>query len=157
MNTRTPTIRRALPEDEPGVLALVERLVAFGPPAWRDPERMVRVDRQKIAQALRATGDDPLVMVAVVEDAVAGFVHLHSLTDHYNDAPHGHVSDLVVAPAFEGLGIGRQLLDAARDWAVAKRFRWLTLSVFEENSRATAIYEKAGFKRDVRRLVQPLL
>jgi len=149
-------VRRARAEDEAQLLALIERLVAFGPPAYRDPQRMVAVDRAKIAQAIRATGDDPLVLVALVEDAVAGFVHLHSLTDHYNDRPHGHVSDIVVAPAFEGRGVGRQLLDAAREWALAKGFHWLSISVFEKNSRAAEIYEKAGFTRDILRLVQPL-
>lgn len=149
-------IRRAQPQDEAQVLALVERLVAFGPPPHRDQQQMVRIDHAKIAGALRANGDDPLVLVATVQDSVAGFVHLHSLTDHYNESPHGHVSDIVVAPDFEGRGIGRQLLDAARDWAGTKGFRWLTISVFEANSRAVDIYERAGFKRDILRLVQPL-
>jgi ribosomal protein S18 acetylase RimI-like enzyme len=149
-------IRRARLEDEAEVLALVERLVAFGPPDYRDAARMVQVDRERITAAIRASGDDPLVMVAAVGDAVAGFVHVHSLTDHYNDRPHGHVSDLVVAPDFEGRGIGRQLMDAARDWAIAQRFHWLSISVFEKNARAAAIYEKAGFTRDILRLVQPL-
>ena len=156
MHTDTLRIHKALPEDEPGVLALVERLVAFGPPPWRDPHQMVRIDRQRIAQALRSAGDDPLVLVAAMEDTIAGFVHLHSLTDHYNESPHGHVSDLVVAPEFEGMGIGRQFLDAARNWAIAKRFGWLTISVFKENDRALALYERVGFMRDVLRLVQLL-
>jgi ribosomal protein S18 acetylase RimI-like enzyme len=156
MGERELVIRRALPEDEAAVLALVERLVAFGPPPYRDPQQMVLVDRDLIARAIRATADDPLVLVAAIGNAVAGFVHLHSMTDHYNDRPHGHVSDIVVAPAFEGKGIAQRLLDAARDWALAKGFRWLTISVFEKNSRAAAIYEKAGFKRDILRLVQPL-
>jgi RimJ/RimL family protein N-acetyltransferase len=47
-------------------------------------------------------------------------------------------------------------MDAARDWAVAQGFRWLTISVFEKNARAAAIYEKAGFNRDILRLVQAL-
>jgi ribosomal protein S18 acetylase RimI-like enzyme len=97
-----------------------------------------------------------LVLVASVEDTIAGFVHVHSLTDDYNESPHGHVSDLVVAPEFEGMGIGRQLLGAARTWALAKRFGWLTISVFEENVCAVALYERAGFMRDILRLVQPL-
>jgi ribosomal protein S18 acetylase RimI-like enzyme len=149
-------IRRGRPEDAAIILKLVERLVAFGPPEYRNAAEMVRVDQARIAEALRASGDDPLVLVATVEDAVAGFVHLHSLTDHYNDRPHGHISDLVVAPDFEGRGVGRRLLDAARDWAVAQGFRWLTLSVFEANARAAALYEQAGFKRDILRMVQPL-
>ena len=61
-----------------------------------------------------------------------------------------------MAPDFEGRGIGRQLMDAARDWAIAQRFHWLSISVFEKNARAAAIYEKAGFTRDILRLVQPL-
>jgi ribosomal protein S18 acetylase RimI-like enzyme len=156
MSNDNTNLRRARVEDESAVLALVARLVEFGPPAYRDAEQMVRVDRSRIAAAIRATGDDPLVLVATVGDGVAGFVHLHSLTDHYNDRPHGHVSDLVVAPEFEGRGVGRQLMDAARDWAVAQGFRWLTISVFEKNARAAAIYEKAGFNRDILRLVQAL-
>src|SRR5689334_21196662 len=136
MTASEPVIRKARPEDESGILGLVARLVEFGPPAWRDAQRMVAVDRGKIAQALHATGEDPLVIVAVIDDRIAGFIHLHSLTDHYHDAPHGHVSDIVVAPDFEGHGVGRRLLEAAKDWAKAKRFRWLTISVFESNTRA---------------------
>jgi len=156
VSVSTIEIRRATPEDETIVIELVGRLVEFGPPPWRDPAQMVRVDRQKIAAALRAGGDDPLIMLATIEDAVAGFVHVHSLTDHYNDQPHGHVSDIVVAPTFEGMGVGRRLLEVAREWAIAKEFRWLTIAVFGANRRALAIYQQAGFKADILRMVQPL-
>ena len=149
-------LRRARPEDAAAVMALVARLVAFGPPPYRNAEQMVRGVRAKIAAAIDAAADDPMVMVATVDDVVAGFMHLHSLVDHYNARPHGHVSDIVVAPEFEGRGLGRQFLDAARDWARANGFRWLSISVFEKNARAAEIYEKAGFRRDILRLVQPL-
>ncbi|WP_263260653.1 GNAT family N-acetyltransferase [Pseudomonas sp. RIT-PI-S] len=156
MTTGQVTIRRAATADEDKVLELVERLVEFGPPAWRNAEQMVIVDKRRIAAALQAQGEDPKVMVATLGGEVAGFVHVHSLKDHYRDAPHGHVSDIVVAPAHEGHGVGRLLLDAARAWATEQGFQWLTISVFEDNRRAAEMYERAGFGRDVLRLVQPL-
>ena len=41
------------------------------------------------------------------------------------------------------------------DTAFVDRDR-LTISVFEENDRAVALYDRAGFMRDILRLVQPL-
>jgi ribosomal protein S18 acetylase RimI-like enzyme len=150
------TVRPAQEGDEPAVMALVPRLTEFGPPPWRDAERMTAVDRRKIADALRAAGEDPVVLVAISGGALAGFVHLHSATDHYGEKPHGHVSDIIVAPNFEGRGVGRRLIAAAQDWALERGFSWLTLSVFEENRRAAALYEGLGFGRDILRMVKPL-
>lgn len=149
-------IRRAFAEDESAVFPLIDRLVEFGPPPWRDPQTMIAVDRRKIAEAMQSVTDDPLVMVAVFDQKVLGFIHVQSLLDYYRQTPHGHISDLVVAPDCEGQGIGRRLIDAARAWAVERGFQWLTLSVFERNRRALVTYEKAGFRRDMLRLVQVL-
>ena len=111
-------MRRAEKQDEAAVLQLVERLVAFGPPPWRDSATMIEVDRDKIRKALHSDGADPLVMVAVSGETVAGFVHVHSLCDHYRSSLQGHVSDIVVAAACEGQGVGRLLLNAAQRWAL---------------------------------------
>lgn len=149
-------VRRAGKHDEEMVLELVARLVAFGPPPWREPAAMIAVDQRNIKAAIRSTGADPLVLVAARGDVIAGFVHLHSLRDHYRSEVHGHVSDIVVAQSCEGEGIGRLLLDAAQTWALGQGYDWLTLSVFEQNQRAAAMYERAGFGRDVLKLVKPL-
>jgi GNAT superfamily N-acetyltransferase len=150
-------IRRATPSDEGAVLALVPRLVAFGPPVWRDPAAMSVTDRKVIAAALRSSSDDPIVLVAIApRDTVAGFLHLHSEIDYYTERKNGHVADLVVAEAYEGKGIGRRLLAQAEDWARARQFEWLTISVFRENSRAARTYAEAGFKEDRVRLLKPL-
>ena len=38
------------------------------------------------------------------------------------------------------------LLEKADDRAKEQKARWITLNVFEENTRARKVYEKAGYK-----------
>ena len=77
-------IRRATLADEASILALAPRLVAFGPPPWREVEGMRATDRRVLSAALRSTADDPLVLVAVCSDSdVAGFIHIRSARDYH--------------------------------------------------------------------------
>jgi len=150
-------IRRASPADTGAILALVPRLAAsFTPPPWREPAAMTATDMDVVAEALRATADDPAVFVADVDGAMAGFVHVRSLEDYYRRRPHGHVADLVVAPAHEGQGIATALLARAEEWSRAQGYDWMTIGVFEENARAERLYQKLGYRRDVIRLLKPL-
>lgn len=150
-------VRRAARADREAILELVPRLVAFGPPAWRDAAAMSATDGKVIAAALESSGEDPIVLVAVTaRNSVTGFIHLRSAIDYYTERKHGHVADIVVAEAYEGRGIGRQLLAAADAWARAQHYKWLTLGVFSENTRAVQLYEQAGFKKDILRLLKPL-
>lgn len=52
---------------------------------------------------------------------------------------------IATAPAFAGKGIGRALIDAAEDAAAKRGRRSLRLEVREDNLRAIAIYQQAGF------------
>ena len=150
-------MHRAGPADTDAILALVPRLASsFTPPPWREPVAMTATDIDVIAEAIRSTVDDPTVFVAEVDGAVAGFVHVRSLEDYYRRLRHGHVADLVVAPACEGRGIATALLARAEEWARAQGYDWITLGVFEQNERAEQLYRRQGFRRDVIRLLKPL-
>lgn len=156
MSEHKPVIRRANELDSNAIAALVARLVEFGPPPWRDAAGMVEIDRERALRSLRSNEDDPAVFVATCGDRIAGFVHVHGLVDQYHARPHGHVEDLVVAREFEQRGIARLLLEQAEEWATERGFEWLSLSVFERNARACRMYERAGFGRDLVRMVKPL-
>ena len=107
-------IRRATVADQNAIFELVPRLVAFGPPEWRDPAAMSATDRKVIGAALHSLSDDPIVLVAVLNDqTVAGFLHLHSVTDYYTESKNGHVADLVVAAFETNALIGLRLLGFA--------------------------------------------
>jgi putative acetyltransferase len=52
---------------------------------------------------------------------------------------------MLVVPEARGRGGGRQLLDAALEWARESDLHKLELEVFVENGRAIALYARAGF------------
>ncbi len=84
-------------------------------------------------------------LVAIADGAVAGFIVFRSAS---RMASHAHVAELAIAvhPAFQGLGIGRKLVEAACVEAKAQGKRKLSLRVMATNEKAIAFYEKLGFQ-----------
>lgn len=150
-------VRRSTLADRAWILALAPRLHDFGPPEYRPRDAMDRAVVASIDAAL--TGGTPGAEVLVAEDAGGaplGFVHLHGARDFFTGEEHGHVSDIVVAPAAEGQGAGRALMAAAEAWARGRGYRLLSLHVFEGNARARALYDRLGYQADIRKLIKPL-
>jgi ribosomal protein S18 acetylase RimI-like enzyme len=84
----------------------------------------------------------PNVLLVAVDDNgdVVGFTAAHPQT--------GEMFLLFVHPAYAGRGIGRQLLDRAHDALRAAGCREAFLYTHEQNRRALAVYEAAGYRRD---------
>lgn len=150
-------IRPASEADKEFVVSLMPRLVEFGPPAWRDAAQMTAHDTGVITESLLNPEPGAAVFVAEDEDGTPlGFIHLHAATEHYNREEHGHVEDVIVAPAGEGRGVGRALLEKAEEWARSRGYRWLTLNVFAENVRAREVYKRLGYGEDMVKYVKEL-
>ena len=82
-----------------------------------------------------------VLLVAVdADNGVVGFTAAHPQT--------GELFLLFVHPAHAGRGVGRQLLDAAHDALRAAGCREAFLYTHEQNTRALAVYEAAGYRRD---------
>ena len=73
-------------------------------------------------------------------DRVVGFVAVHP--------PVGELYLLFVHPTHAQRGVGRALLDTAHDVLRAAGCRQAFLYTHEENARAIAVYEAAGYRRD---------
>ena len=56
-----------------------------------------------------------------------------------------HVTQLCVAPAFRGQGLGRMLLQHCARQLALSHFSAITLTVTEANHRAVSLYEELGF------------
>jgi len=150
-------VRPATAADRDFVVSLVPRLVEFGPPAWRDAAGMTRVDAEMVEKNL--LGQTPGTAVFVAEDAggaAVGFIHLVTRVDYYTGEEHGHVSDLIVAGAGEGRGVGAALMAAGAEWARGRGHRLLTLHVFAQNTRARKVYEKLGYAEEFVRCTKVL-
>lgn len=58
-----------------------------------------------------------------------------------------HLLNITVAPAWQGQGWARVLLDALALWARGQGSQWLWLEVRASNARAQRIYEHHGYRR----------
>lgn len=88
----------------------------------------LEAERHQIAHEWLPTSE---TQVYVVDGRVVGFLSLVA----------NEVGAIFVDPDFQGRGIGRALMDTARDSRP-----YLELTVFEANSRARAFYDSYGFE-----------
>jgi ribosomal protein S18 acetylase RimI-like enzyme len=117
------------------------------------------MDRAEAAATAAAIdgGDGRVVLIAADEGGMRlGFVHLETYVDFFTRERHGHISTLVVSPEAEGHGVGRALLAAAEAWCTGRGYRFLTLNVFNGNTAARRLYDRAGFGIDTIKYLKQL-
>jgi L-phenylalanine/L-methionine N-acetyltransferase len=99
--------------------------------------------RQKRSASL---GPDVTRLVAVIEGKVIGMIGLDRFQ---NRRSHAGSIGMAVHDAYAGRGAGSALMaaviDLADNWLQLKR---LELSVYADNARAIALYERFGFERE---------
>jgi ribosomal protein S18 acetylase RimI-like enzyme len=122
---RKAEIRPYRPEDE-GLLFGLAKSVFGDEEAWDD------------SRTLAVLGTDT-VFVAEVEGSAAGYVAV----DHTGDSV--CIEQLLVSPAHEAEGVGRQLFEFAEGFAISQGARSLQVVVEDENQRAAAFYRSRGF------------
>lgn len=76
-------------------------------------------------------------------------VPMHALRGYYVAMPgvcEAHLLDLTVAPAYQGQGWARVLLDDVTQWAACMDARELWLEVRQSNARARHVYSAYGYQ-----------
>lgn len=85
-----------------------------------------------------------LKYVAEVHDEPVGMVKLIRQTHRVSCTC--YMGGFAVHPQFFGKGYGLQMLEAVKHWAAARGITRVELDVDDDNARAKALYEKAGFE-----------
>jgi ribosomal protein S18 acetylase RimI-like enzyme len=149
-------LRPATTDDADWIYSQVPRLHEFGPPRWRTREQMDAGEIADLRNVMTQLEDpDRLFLIAEREDGTRiGFLYVLTQTDFFTRERHAHISDLVVSSEGEGQGAGRALLAAAEEWSRKQGHRFVTLSVFPNNTRALALYERSGYETDVHRMLK---
>ncbi len=131
-------IREAVPGEVERVLGMYEWLFASPgsvPPRW-DPER----GRAAIAEAI---GDrEAGVLVAEHRGELLGLCTAYLELNSVRFGQRCWVEDLAVSPQHRSQGVGKELLDAARDWARDRGATHLSLSSAEARADAHRFYER---------------
>ncbi len=139
-------VRRAVPGDAPGLVALAE---AVGREEGRwilatESWRSVADERRYLKTVQR----HPDAAVFVAEDDGRLVARLSLSRDPHPASRHVADLGLMVDAAHRRRGIGRTLLEEAVIWARAAGIRKLELHVFPWNEPALRLYESFGFERE---------
>lgn len=83
---------------------------------------------------------DKVVYLACAEDRIVGRIMLMKNWNAY-----AYIEDIKVAPAYRRYGVGRKLIDEAKDWAKSGGMPGIMLETQNNNVRACQFYESCGF------------
>jgi ribosomal protein S18 acetylase RimI-like enzyme len=136
-------------------LAAAPHLAALG--TARDPVGSWRVRRAQYLQWLAV----PRAAVLVARDAdhFLGYamIRAHDAVGSWQWGDLiGTVETLVVADSTRGVGVGRELMDAARDRMAEWGAQVMTISVIAGNERAMRFYRREGASDYMRTLIMPV-
>ena len=96
----------------------------------------------------RLRRDESVIFLAVEDSEALGFTQLYPSFSSVSLKRLWVLNDLFVGPTVRRGGVGRRLLDRAREWAIETRAKGLVLATAVDNSKARALYESCGWKRD---------
>jgi ribosomal protein S18 acetylase RimI-like enzyme len=99
--------------------------------------------------AERMAGNESAIFLAEDEEAEAlGFVQLYPTFSSIDAHRTWLLSDLFTAPTARGRGVGRLLMNTARDFALQTGAKGLVLETAIDNFTAQRLYESLGYVRD---------
>ncbi len=133
-------IRAAHPDDIPAVLRTYEWL--FAPPGTMPAQW----DERRAAVALRGAIESHDAVILVADDSgdlvglCTAYQDIHSVRYGYR----AWLEDLAVHPERRSEGIGKALLDAAKDWARERGATHLELDSGDARLDAHRFYEREG-------------
>jgi GNAT superfamily N-acetyltransferase len=131
-------VREAVPGEVERVLGMYEWLFAppgSVPPRW-DPERA----RAAISNAI--ADQEAAVLVAEHRGDLLGLCTAYLDMNSVRFGPRCWVEDLAVSPQHRSQGVGKDLLDAAKDWARERGASHLELDSSDVREDAHRFYER---------------
>lgn len=143
MRDLTLTIRRAVPDDAPAFAALMGDEAVF-PGTLQLPYPTEAAWRERLSA--KATESD-LQLVALAQGEIVGTAGLKGIPNTRRS--HACMLGIAVIGHAQGQGVGTALMKALIDYADRwTRFLRIELTVYVDNPKAIALYEKFGFERE---------
>ena len=100
----------------------------------------------------RLRRDESVIFLAMADgesgNEALGFTQLYPSFSSVSVRRLWILNDLFVRPGIRRGGVGRRLLERAREWAIETDAKGLTLATAVSNAAARALYESCGWQRD---------
>jgi RimJ/RimL family protein N-acetyltransferase len=142
--TAAPVLRTVRPEDAPALLALRHQLDIETAFMLLEPGERVTTEEQtrQMLERLLQAGNCTLIL-AESDEKLVGYLSAQGGEFLRNR----RTAYLVIGilQAYAGQGLGTRLMAEAERWARERGLHRLELTVMAHNSRAVALYRKAGF------------
>ncbi len=133
----TWNVRPAAPEDADRIARIIRGSLGYD----CLPERV----RERLTLVLARPTDRVFVAFREEDGLVAGFIHAADYETLYNGGMK-NVMALAVDGDFQGKGLGRMLLSAAEDWALACGCEAVRLVSSLNREGAHAFYRRCGYR-----------
>lgn len=134
--TNDVKLRPADHSDIDSLLTLLQQLFAI------ERDFSIDADKQRNGLQLLIGRKDALLLVAEVKSQIVGMCSLQRLISTAEGGYVGLVEDVVIDNECRGQGIGRQLLAAVEDYAVAAGLLRIQLLADQDNSSALQFYQR---------------
>ncbi|RON57924.1 GNAT family N-acetyltransferase [Pseudomonas frederiksbergensis] len=113
---------------------------------YKQPSNLAQ-SRAFIAERI-AQGESAIFLALDDNGDALGFVQLYPTFSSIDAHRTWLLSDLFTAPAVRERGVGRLLMNAARDFALSTGAKGLVLETATDNVGAQRLYESLGYVRD---------
>jgi ribosomal protein S18 acetylase RimI-like enzyme len=134
-------IRRAEPDDLESLTPLFEAYRRF----YEQPANLAK-SRRFLGE--RLAKDDSVIIVAEEEGSLLGFTQLYPLFSSTVCRRVWQLNDLFTIESARGRGVGRALMEAARNHAIATGASGIELATAHTNLPAQRLYESLGYVLD---------
>jgi ribosomal protein S18 acetylase RimI-like enzyme len=90
---------------------------------------------------------DAEVLVAVLDGEIigSGYAQIKTALPYLDHSLYAHLGFMYVKPEYRRRGVNEKILEALKQWSIAKKLTEIRLDVYVENKLAQKAYEKVGF------------
>ena len=149
-------IREAQESDHPFIFMLSPYLAEVAQLEWHTDDTIQKMQDNYISEMLAETPVPHATFIADIDNVPLGFIHVRTHTDSISGETCGTIPLLAVSPESQGLGLGKQLIERAEQWAKNLGCRLLHLEVFANNKKANNFYQNIGFRSETVHMIKPL-
>ncbi|MDK7489816.1 streptothricin N-acetyltransferase SatA [Bacillus paranthracis] len=97
-------------------------------------------DNEELAYNEYINKPNQVIYIALLHNQIIGFIVLKKNWNHY-----AYIEDITVDKKYRTLGVGKRLIDQAKQWAKEGNMPGIMLETQNNNVAACKFYEKCGF------------